>query len=469
MRELHVTVPESHVRTVEEILDEHAVDYTALSNAVDGILFVFVVPTPAVDDILDALTEGGISKESYTVTTRAETAETPQFSTLYERYSGTTRKLPKGELHSKIREMQWPNAIYYLGTVLSVLAAAAGLLIDQPALIIGAMVIAPQASSALAAPAGVLLSDWEMFILSIKEQSLGLGLSIVSAALFGFSLRSLGFVPPALSLLQVELVGVRLAPSLLSTVGAIIAGVVGAFSYTTEQSTALVGVMIAAALIPAAAATGLALAWGAPVLAVGAFLLLLVNALAINLGALPTLLALGYGFDWREEGRSLRGSIADDRRVAVYVVVALVAVAAVVVGTLTATNVAFTQSVNQEVQATLDDPAYANLSLSGVEVEYGGALAPAEPSSVTVYVGRPAGRTYPDLAATLDRRIERRTGRRVRVTVQFAETQSAAALGSDPVAAVVPDGPSPVDSDRVAAAGSDRVAAKLGWARGASP
>lgn len=424
MREVHVTASEFRANEVESVLEDHGIDFTEVPNTVDGSLFMFALPTAAVDEVLTELHEAGVHEESYVVTTKVEMSQSPQFPALYERYAGTVRKLPKPELHAKIRELQWPRAIYYAGTILSVLAAAAGLLLDQSALIIGSMVIAPQASSALAAPAGVLLDDWEMFVVSVKEQSLGLAVSIVMATLFGWLVRLLGFGPPVLSLTQLELVGVRLSPSLLSTVGAVVAGVVGAFGYTTEGSTVLVGVMIAAAIIPAAAATGLALAWGTPLLAVGALLLLLVNIIAINVAAFPTLVAMGYVPTWWGEGSSLRTAVPADRRTAVAVVVAALAVTVLVTGGLTATNVAYDRSVNQAVQTTLEEPRYGALSLAGVQPEYGGALAPTESSSVTVQVRRPEGQTYPALAGTLERRIERRTDRDVRVTVEFTDSQS---------------------------------------------
>ncbi|WP_458189555.1 TIGR00341 family protein [Haladaptatus sp. NG-WS-4] len=423
MRELHVRISDDHIADVTSILDDYDADFTTVSED-DGTLVLCPLPTAAVSPILDELREAGVDEDSYTVVTKAELVETSTFSDLREEYSSAVRKLAKSELHAKIREIQWPYQLYYLGTVLSVVAAAAGLLLDQPALIIGAMIIAPQASSALAAPAGVLLSDWKLFVNSIKEQALGLGIAIVGATLFGWFVRWTGFVPPGLAITQIELVGVRLAPTFLSTVGAVIAGIVGAFGYTTEQSTALIGVMIAAALIPAAAATGLAIAWMAPIFGLGAFLLLLVNVLAINLGGFFTLAAMGYQPRWRAADRSFRASIPSGQRFAVYGTMVLLLVATLGTGYLTAVNIAFAQSVNREVETTLDRPAYTNLSLSSVQAAYGGPTWRAEPTNVTVRVSRTSNRRYADLAGQLERGIERRTNGNVRVTVEFTESRT---------------------------------------------
>jgi uncharacterized hydrophobic protein (TIGR00341 family) len=423
VRELHVQIPEGDRESITALLDDRGIDYTTLTD--DGKIHFFVpLPTAAVSAVLEDLQDADVDTESYTVLTKANFVDTPRLTELRERYRSSVRKLPKQELHGKIRSMQWPYQLYYLGTILSVVAATAGLLLDQPALLIGSMIIAPQASSALAAPAGALLGDWDLFTTSIKEQILGLGIAVVGAALFAWLVKRGGFVPSNLPITQVELVSLRLAPTLLSTIGAIIAGIVGAFGYTTEQSTALIGVMIAAALIPAAAAIGLGIAWTAPLFGLGALLLLLVNVLAINIGAFVTLLGMGYRPAW-QSGGSFRQSVPSEYRTFVYAAFVLILVSAVATGYLTATSVAFSQQVNQEVEATLSNPAYANLSLTGVQVGYGGRSWESSSTNVTVQVSRPSNREFPDIGPRIERQIEQRTGQDVRVTVKVTESQTA--------------------------------------------
>jgi uncharacterized hydrophobic protein (TIGR00271 family) len=354
---------------------------------------------------------------------KAEYVSTPNTDALQAEYAARVRNLSTQELHGKIREIQWPYQLYYLGTVLSVVAATAGLLVDQPALVIGAMIIAPQASSALAAPAGALLGDWDLFVASIREQVLSLSVAVVGAALFAAGLRAGGFVAPGLDVSGLELVSLRLSPTFLSTVGAGVAGVVGAFGYTTEQSTSLVGVMIAAALVPAAAAVGLAAAWGDPVFGVGALLLLAVNVFAINVGAFCTLLAMGYRPAWGED-RSLSTAVPEGRRMLVGLLLVGVVVATLATGALTAANVDYSQSVTTSTQETLDRPGYDDLTLRGVQSGFGGVAVPGATPTVTVSVTRPPGESYPRLPARLERTIEDATGRDVRVEVAFATARS---------------------------------------------
>ncbi|WP_209309424.1 DUF389 domain-containing protein [Haloarcula amylovorans] len=413
---------------VTSVLDDHGADYTALSED-DSVHLFSPVPTPAVGDVLNAIEEENVGSDAYSVVTRAEFADTPKLPDLQDKYSSTVRTLSKQELQGKIREIQWPYQIYYVGTLLSVIAAAAGLLIDLPSLVIGSMIIAPQVSSALAVPAGTMLGDWKMVTSSVRDQFLGLALGIVGAAAFAFLLQEFGFVSTRLAVTNLELLGLRASPTMLSTLGAVVAGIVGAFGYTTEQSTALIGVMVAAAIIPAVAAVGIGIAWSLPVFTYGAFLLLLVNLLSINVGATVTLVAMGYLPEWWKDDESnltsFRESLPSKSRTSVYAVLALVLVATTGTGVLTGMNVAFSQDTTQAVEETLSQPAYDSLTLTAVQPSYGGLPRSDEPINVTVAVSHSADESYPDLASALERRIEERTGRDVTVVVEFTGTRTA--------------------------------------------
>ena len=392
MRQLHVRVPASERSSVEAVLEDLDLEYVTSTGGSDDdgddgdVHFFFPVPTAAISDVLDGLDDADIDSDTYTVVTKGEFAHTGEFSELQREYSDETPTLSRAELGAKIQELRWPRLMYYGGTVLSVLAATCGLLLDQPALVIGAMVIAPQVSAALAVPAAVVDGKWDVFTGSVKEQALGLVLAILVAAPFALALRRTGFVPPTVEVTSIELVGVRLAPSLLSTIGATVAGIVGAYGYSTEQSSSLIGVMIAAAIVPAAGGVGLGLAWGEQAYAVGSLLLLAVNVLAINIGAFVTFLLLGYEPPWLFGEQSLGDSIPDADMRRVYATILLVAVATVVTGALTASQVGFSHQTKEAVQETMSSPAYADLDTTGVTTEYGGLGAPSGPTSLTATV-----------------------------------------------------------------------------------
>jgi uncharacterized hydrophobic protein (TIGR00271 family) len=412
------------------VLDEEGVDYVV--NGLEGspaVLFQFPLPDEAVADIFHAFQEQGLDDDAYAVLTSAEIVSTANFEELRSEHSRAVRGLAPPDLLSKIRSMQWPRLTYYVGTILSVVAAAVGLLTDSPAVTIGAMVIAPQVSSALSASMGALLGDWRMLVDSVRRQGVGLLLAVLAAGAFGVGVRWISAVPPSLALEQLELMGLRLGPTVLSTIAALVAGAVGAFGFTTRQATSLVGVMIAAAIVPAAAAVGLAAAWGMPLVAVGALLLLLVNVLAVNVSSFLTYLAMGYRPAWQPEGPLLQtvGSVSQVRLAATVAVVALL-----LVGTtaLAGQHLLFQQSTNEVVESTMNDDDYRSLSLTGVSVEYGGTTPIGATPNVTVTVSQSTNQTFPDLANTLERRIEERTGRNVTVSVAFSEIQRPTAIAA---------------------------------------
>jgi hypothetical protein len=179
--------------------------------------------------------------------------------------------------------------------------------------------------------------------------------------------------------------------------------------------------MSAAAIIPAAAAVGIAVAWTNWLVAGGALLLLAVNMLAINVGTLVTLFLMGYRPKWVDQ-TDLRSSLPAGDSATVSVVALLFVFAIVLTGALTGAHMGYEHAVNGAIDETLTEPQYDDLSLRAVKTEYGG-WSGATPN-VTVTVARTSNTNYSSLPSTLERRIERRTGVDTRVTVQYTESRS---------------------------------------------
>lgn len=424
MRLAQIFVSAGRLEDTRKILDEESIDHVVLDDDrrdAEGALVVFPLPTSGVGPVLERLREVGVvdeESEGFEVITDATIASTPGFSELVQRYetepsySGLSRE----ELHGKIRESSWSALTYYVGTLLSVVVATVGLFVDSPALVIGSMVIAPQVSTALSASVGVLSSDWWAFQEAVVRQVVGLTIAVVAAAVFAWLVRTVGIVPPTLDVTRLDLFGLRLAPTPLAVIAAGAAGAAGAFGVATDQSVALVGVMIAAALIPAAAAAGIGAAWGLPAVAVGALALLAANLLAINVASGITLGALGY----LAPETSLASLIPENRTAVAVAGIVLLVLASGVVGAVVVEQAVVTDQVENSVQRTLTSAEYKGLALVHSRVAYagpgGGDL------SVSVTVERAADRPYPELASTLERRIEAATDEEATVRVYYLET-----------------------------------------------
>jgi uncharacterized hydrophobic protein (TIGR00271 family) len=286
------------------------------------------------------------------------------------------------------------------------------------------MVIAPLVGSALTASVGAVLDDRTMLLEGVRTQLYGLVLAIVAATAFSFVLRSAAFLPPALDVTTTQQIARRISPGLLSVVVGVCAGAAGAFGLATGVSVSLVGVMIAAALIPAAAAVGIGLAWGIPAVALGALLLLLLNAIAINLSGASVLWYLGYRpGGWPPDG--FLAALRSRRAASTLLIVATVAVV-VVAGTVVTAHIAFEQEVNAASADVLTSDGYREVELVAVSSEFSvpGGVAPDDAQQVTVVVNRPDDRPYPGLSRAIGERIAAETAREVTVVVEFVDQQS---------------------------------------------
>ena len=446
MRQVQILVPDDRRDAITNVLDEWEVDYVATTGDAEengySVIF-FPIPTDAVEHVLDDLYEAGLDVDTYTTVTSTELAIGENVDELQRRWAGTPNSISPRSLVSKVRDIR-PNTRAFLWLMfLSAVLATAGLLQGSPAVIVGSMVIAPIVGPALASSVGLLRGDRRMLLDGLSSQALGLGVAIIGAALLAALLRAFAFIPPGLAVTDLEFVTVRLAPGLLSLAIGLAAGAAAAYSMVTKGTISLVGVMIAAALVPAAATVGIGMAWAEPILAVGALLLLVLNLAAIDLAGYAMLRYLGYGsgieevtVEGDEQTFSLQSEPDDSKQEqsvsgfpglgtnATLLVTALLVLAVLLsVGFATVQQVGYERAVNQEVSALLDDPSYDDLQIVEIRYQYRNPVLQLEPETVTVSLSRTSDREYPDLAARLDERITRRTGESVTVRVRFVDYQ----------------------------------------------
>ncbi|AQQ68993.1 TIGR00341 family protein [Microbulbifer agarilyticus] len=163
---------------------------------------------------------------------------------------------------------------YVILVVLSTLVAAIGMLENNVAAVIGAMVIAPLLGPNMAFGLGTALADTALMRSALKTLVVGLsvavGLSVVIGLIWPWGTLSN-------ELLSRTYVGWD------SVVLALASGAAAALSMTSGLSSVLVGVMVAVALLPPAATFGMMLGSGKWQLALGAGLLLAVNIVCVNL------------------------------------------------------------------------------------------------------------------------------------------------------------------------------------------
>lgn len=151
---------------------------------------------------------------------------------------------------------------------LSTVVAAIGLIENNVAVVIGAMVIAPLLGPNLALSLGISLGDLALMKKAVFTSAAGVSLAFALSALMGLVLP--------LEEYSDELMA-RTDVGVSSAILALASGAAAALSLTTGLSSVLVGVMVAVALLPPAATLGIMVGQGERDLALGAGLLLMVN------------------------------------------------------------------------------------------------------------------------------------------------------------------------------------------------
>lgn len=169
--------------------------------------------------------------------------------------------------------LDWSFLVF---VALSTVVAAIGLIKDNVAVVIGAMVIAPLLGPNLAFALGVALGDRSLMAKAMGTNAVGVIVSVMISVVIGLVWPLDLHSHELMARTDVGFDGVALA---------LASGAAAALSLTTGLSSALVGVMVAVALLPPAATIGLMVGAGRGELALGAALLLAVNIVCVNISA----------------------------------------------------------------------------------------------------------------------------------------------------------------------------------------
>lgn len=188
------------------------------------------------------------------------------------------------ELKAKMAQGALLDFNYMLLTFLSTIVALIGLLQDNIAVVIGAMVIAPFLGPNLAFAFGTSLGNKGLMTYAFRTGLVGVGFASLIGVAFGFLWGGVPVSEELMGRTTIGLDGVALA---------VASGVAGVLSLTSGLSMTLVGVMVAVAILPPAATFGFMAGAGEIKLAYGALLMVSVNIVCVNLSGLLVFLAKG--------------------------------------------------------------------------------------------------------------------------------------------------------------------------------
>lgn len=287
MRVIEVITDQGHVDTLRGIAaQQEVVDVWVGHNDIDGRCSTRILVRPekqqAVMDAVQSLLATADDTRILVLPVEAALPRLEDDDLDDEKLSSITRS--REELYQKIVSGAKLDSNFMYMVIMSTIVAAIGLLEDNVAVVIGAMVIAPLLGPNMALAFATTLGEGKLLWSALKSNLVGLFSALALSVLIGY-IWPLNFDSHELIMrTDVGMDGVVLA---------LVSGAAAVLSLTAGLANSLVGVMVAVAILPPTATLGLMLGSGNYQHALGAALLLAVNIVCVNLASNLTFLFKG--------------------------------------------------------------------------------------------------------------------------------------------------------------------------------
>ena len=294
LRLLEIIIPEEFVNDVLVIIEEAQItNYWQTCSCEARAIFKLILSAENTERIMDELEKRYAHSNVFHMALLPVEASFPSPKEIEgqkngEKPVGKEEKIPlrvsRQELYSEIFDNSKLTNTFLVMVSLSTIVASIGLLKNNIAAIIGAMVIAPLLGPNVALSFATTLGDSELGANAIKTNTVGIAVAFFISFLLGFFLT----VDPT-----IQEIHSRTVVSYADIILALASGIAGALSFTSGLSSALIGVMVAVALIPPLVVFGLLLGGGYVAESFGALLLLLINMICVNIAGVFTFLLKG--------------------------------------------------------------------------------------------------------------------------------------------------------------------------------
>ena len=273
MRILEVIIPETEKQRLED-LSKHECVIESWSTPVDlgRTSIKFLANDEHSKELLEELQKLSGNYRVVIHPIEGTHPKTPEQQTPSDQKKlGKFISVSKEELYEDIDKPVELSMNFLLMVVLSSFVAGIGILKNNIAIVIGAMVIAPFLGPNMAAAFGTVLGDLRIVKRSVITGSVASIIAIVISVLWGTLAGDISHI--------VVDPGIETQDILL----AIVCGFAGVLSVISGQGASLVGVMVAAALLPPLMRFGLLLGGGDYTNAMNSFLIFSTNIIALNL------------------------------------------------------------------------------------------------------------------------------------------------------------------------------------------
>ncbi len=281
----------------------------------DRVAIHLLVPAEESEAIMDRLTQAFSGSDVFRIVVLAAEATVPRLEPEEEQTEEAapqpgpeaepspaerSGRISREELYTAVAGAVGITRVFVVLTVLSALVAGVGLLRDDIAVVIGSMVIAPLLGPNVAMALATTLGDTGLLRRAVQTNAVGALLALAVSGAMGLVVA----VDPAS-----PAIAARTQPQLSDLILALAAGTAGALAFTRGLAEAVIGVMVAVALMPPMVSAGMLLGSGHLAQALGALLLVGINVICINLASVLTFLAQGVRpRTWWEERRARRAT-----------------------------------------------------------------------------------------------------------------------------------------------------------------
>jgi uncharacterized hydrophobic protein (TIGR00341 family) len=286
MKIVEIIADAGHTDTISGIASQYEIsDIWYGQENPDGRLAVrMLVADDKLQTVLDATQSALGGAENARILLLPVEASLPKPKVDEEEAKRASITVTREELYDRIAKGAQLDSNYMLLVFLSTIVVAIGLIEDNVAVVVGAMVIAPLLGPNISLAFGTALGDTELMWESLKTNIAGMSLAFTLSTV-------LGYLSP-IDLNSHEIM-MRTQVNLETVALALASGAAAVLSLTTGLPSVLVGVMVAVALLPPTATLGLMIGAQNYYLAAGAGLLLAVNIVCINLSAKIAFLVRG--------------------------------------------------------------------------------------------------------------------------------------------------------------------------------
>jgi uncharacterized hydrophobic protein (TIGR00271 family) len=295
---LHVRVisPSASTARVETLLadDEavvHVVVVPGVARSPAGDVVEFDVVREGATAVLDRLRELGLDRDGAIVMENVDAALSQTARRAARRIPGLgVDAVVWQEIEEKTGEETHLSWAFVVFMIVAMVIASIGVLLDQPILIVGSMVVGPEFGPLAALCVGVVRRRGYLVRRSAWALLVGFVVGMAVTVLTTWLLTAAGLVDRSMLLAERPLTDFIWRPDALSWVVGFLAGIAGVLSLTSAKSGTLVGVLISVTTVPAAANAAVAVAYGVGHEAAGSALQLVINVAAIVVAGVLTLL-----------------------------------------------------------------------------------------------------------------------------------------------------------------------------------